>query len=76
MPEQNSSLCEIRNFTDFLEKCLKRKISDYSLKNLTKPGDHYGSIMQSVDVQVLEINGCTKVNEKVKCFSPDYEVEL
>lgn len=62
MPEQQNSLCEIRDFTKFLEECLGRKIFEYSLKNLTKPGDNYGSVMQSVDVKVPGINGCRKVN--------------
>lgn len=66
MPEQNYSFREIRDFTKFLEKCLGRKVFEYSSKSLTKPGDHYGSIMQSVNVNVLDNNGCNKVIVKKK----------
>lgn len=62
MPEQNIiSSREIRDFTKFLEKCLGRKVDEYSLKNLTKPGDHYGSIIQSVSVKVFEKNSFNEV---------------
>lgn len=62
MPEQNIiSSREIRDFTKFLEKCLGRKVGEYSLKNLTKPGDHYGSIMQSVSVKVFKRNSFNEV---------------
>lgn len=66
MPEEFNSLCKIRNFSEFLEKSLQRKVEDYTLKQLTKPGEHYGSIMQSVDVKVVEINGYIKVNVKTR----------
>lgn len=52
MCDQIRSLCEIRNFGEFLEYRLERKIIEYSLKPLTKPGDNYGSIMQAVVVKV------------------------
>lgn len=45
---------EIRFFVEFLEKCLGRKVLEYSLKPLTKPGDNYGSIMQLVAVKVVK----------------------
>lgn len=49
-------LFEIRNFTEFLENCLTRRVLDYKLKPLTKPGDNYGSVMQSIDVKVARKN--------------------
>lgn len=52
MSNQPRSLFEIRKFSEFLEKSLGRRVLDYRLKPLTKPGDNYGSVMQSVDVQV------------------------
>ncbi|XP_055309442.1 uncharacterized protein LOC129573174 [Sitodiplosis mosellana] len=53
MSDQVRSFCEIKEFGKFLEKCLNQKVLDYTLKSLTKPGDNYGSIMQSVDVEVI-----------------------
>lgn len=64
MSDQVQSSYKIRNFGEFLEKCLKRKVIEYSLKPLTKPGDNYGSIMQAVDVKVA---GVTDL-DKVLCF--------
>lgn len=58
--DRNATSSEIRNFTEFLEKHLKRKVLNYTLKSLTKPGDNYGAILRSVDVKVAE-NGDSKV---------------
>lgn len=52
MSDQVCPLCEIKEFDKFLEKCLEQKVLNYTLKPLTKPGDNYGSIMQSVDVKI------------------------
>lgn len=62
MSEQARPLSEIRNFTDFLEKCLERKVLDYTLKPLTKPGDNYGAVLQSVDVKVVGNKGRDEVS--------------
>lgn len=62
MSDQSQTTCKIRDFTEFLEKCLGRKVLEYTLNPLTKPGDNYGSIMLSVEVKVAEINECNKVN--------------
>lgn len=56
-------LCEIRNFTEFLEKCLRQKICNYTLRPLTKPGDNYGSTMQSVEVKLFGIES-SEVSQK------------
>lgn len=82
MSDQVQPLCEIKNFSEFLEKCLGRKVLDYTLKRLTKPGDNYGSIMQSVDVEVAAKSDREKViwinrtvslsdliNEEIKLFA-------
>lgn len=61
MSEQTKPLSEIRNFTEFLEKCLERKVLSYTLKPLTKPGDNYGAVLQSVDVKVVGNNGIDEV---------------
>lgn len=61
MNDQVHSLYEIRNFGEFLEKCLERKVHEYSLKPLTKPGDNYGSVMQAVDVKVAGETDPTEV---------------
>lgn len=57
------SSCNIRNFTEFLENCLQRKVLGFTLKPLTKPGDNYGSTMQSVDVEVA--GECESASDKV-----------
>lgn len=67
MSDQNQSLCKIRNFVEFLEICLKRKVLEYSLRPLTKPGDNYGGILQSVDVKVAANNDFEEVN-RIKLY--------
>ena len=62
MSDQVRSLCEIKEFVEFLEASLSKKVLDYMLKPLTKPGDNYGSIMQSVDVRVVGENDAKEVN--------------
>lgn len=57
------SSCNIRNFTEFLEICLQQKVLRFTLKPLTKPGDNYGSTMQSVDVEVAGKCDSDKVNK-------------
>lgn len=43
---------EIKDFANFLEKSLQRKVLEYNINPLTKPGDNFGAILQSVDVKV------------------------
>lgn len=45
-------LSEIRNFVELLEESLKRKVFQYTLKPLTKPGCNFGATLQSVEVKV------------------------
>lgn len=61
MCDQDRPLCELNEFKAFLAKCLNRNILSYKLRPLTKPGDNYGSIMQSVDVEVAG-GGLNNVN--------------
>lgn len=60
MCEKNRSY-QIRGFSNFLETCLNRKVLEYTLKPLTKPGDNYGSIMQAVDVKLAGKNESSEV---------------
>lgn len=62
MFEDAKPLTEIRNFTEFLEQHLNKKVLEYSLKPLTKPGDNFGAIVQSVDVKVTGKIGSDEVN--------------
>lgn len=55
----------IRNFTEFLEQNLKKKVLEYTLKPLTKPGDNFGAVVQAVDVKVVKNNE----NNDVRNFS-------
>lgn len=43
---------QIVHLREFLENCLGKKVLDFSLQELTKPGDNYGSIMQALTVRV------------------------
>lgn len=51
MSDQTQVLCEIKQLTQFLEKSLDHKVLKYILKSLTKPGDNYRSVVQSVEVE-------------------------
>lgn len=62
MSDRDHSVCAIRRFPEFLEKCLGRTVLDYTLKPLTKPGDHYGSILQAVEVKVAKNTNSNEVN--------------
>lgn len=53
MSSQSEPPCEIKDFTRFLEECLGRKIVNYSIRRLTKPGENYGSVMLSVEVKMV-----------------------
>lgn len=68
MSDQVRSFCEIKEFSKFLQKSLEKRVLNYELKPLTKPGDNYGSTMQSVDVTVAGENDDDKVNEKFIIF--------
>lgn len=56
---------DIKGLQQFLEKCLKKSVLDYTLSDLTRPGENYGSIMQSLDVTVAEANGRVSDDNKV-----------
>lgn len=62
----SSSFVEIKYLKEFLKMSLGTEVVEYQLKCLTKPGDNYGSIIQSLDVKVIENDG--KVKNKIKYF--------
>lgn len=62
MSDRDHSVCAIRRFPEFLEKCLGQTVLDYTLKPLTKPGDNYGSILQAVEVKVAKNTNSNEVN--------------
>lgn len=47
---------EIVDLKQFLEKCLEKTVLDYTLSDLTKPGENYGSILRSLEVTVADAN--------------------
>lgn len=53
---------EIKNFNEFLEKCLEYKVLNYTIRALTKAGDNYRGVVQSVEVRADNNNN--KVNSK------------
>lgn len=62
----SNSFFEIQDLKEFLKISLGTDIVRFQLKCLTKPGDNYGSIIQSIDVKVTEND--EKVNDKVNYF--------
>lgn len=62
----SSSFVEVKYLKEFLKLSLGTEAIEYQLKCLTKPGDNYGSIIQSLDVKVIESNG--KVKDETKYF--------
>lgn len=52
---------EIKNLKQILEKCLGGTVVEYKLANLTKPGDNYGSIIQSLEVITVDKNESVSV---------------
>lgn len=41
-------------FREFLEKSLRRKIFDYTLKPLTNLGDNFGGLLQALEVKLID----------------------
>lgn len=86
MSEQRYSECDIKDFREFLEKSLKQKVLDYSIKPLTKNGDNFSGIIRSVDVKVAEVkgigvslNGIESVESMFPhfyCFSSIYSIKF
>lgn len=62
MSDSSSSMGEIKNFNEFLEKCLEYKVLNYTIRALTKAGDNYRGVVQSVEVRADNNNN--KVNAK------------
>lgn len=44
------------NLKDFLRKCLKKTDLEYTIKSITKYGDHRGSSLQALDVKFNKNN--------------------
>lgn len=70
----SNSFVEIRFLKEFLEISLGAKVIEYQLKFLTKPGDNYGSIIQSLEVKLTEND--EKVKERVKYFQLNWPLRL
>lgn len=47
---------EIPYLKEFLENHLNKEVKKYSLRYFTKPGEHYGSIMQGLTVELEDEN--------------------
>lgn len=77
MPDELTSVCGIRDFIGFLEKCLRKKVVAYSWKSLTNPGENFGSELQSLEVKVTETYGsqvkCILISIK-ECFNLLFEI--
>ncbi|XP_055321212.1 uncharacterized protein LOC129577737 [Sitodiplosis mosellana] len=54
MSNQCVSLNDIKHLKTFLEKCLNKKVLEYKLNSLTNPGDNFGSILRTIDLNVIE----------------------
>lgn len=66
MTEEIRPLSEIRNFTAFLEQHLNKKVLEYTLKPLTKPGDNFGAIVKSVDVKAVDNSDSDEVSSFIR----------
>lgn len=47
---------ELKSLRYFLEKCLDKTVLNFVLSDLTKAGDNYGSVLQSLEVAVADEN--------------------
>lgn len=54
-------LNEFRQFHEFLENQLARKILEFTLNPLTKPGDNYNSILRALEVTSIKNNRTNEV---------------
>lgn len=57
---------ELRNFSDFLEKCLKRPVLQYSIKPLPKFGENFGSALEALEVKLSKNNQSNEVSSHDK----------
>lgn len=71
MSNKSRSSLAVRKFHGFLETCLQRPVLAYHSEPLTKPGDNYGSIVQSV---IVEVAGKNDINE-VRRFCIHFRTE-
>lgn len=54
-------LREPHDFEEFLGKCFRKPVLEYTIKSLTKYGDHRGSELQALNVKFSKNNGSTEV---------------
>lgn len=71
MRENDQALREIKNVHEFLEKCLKKSVLKYTLNPLTKPGDNYNSVLQSLEVKLIKNNDSAEVY-----YQKSFEIKL
>lgn len=58
----NNSKWNIIEFDSFLEKSLKSKVLEYTLKPLTKLGDNWSNTLLALSVKLLKNNQTNEVN--------------
>ncbi len=52
---------EYKNFTEFLEKCLNKRVVQYAVKPLTESGDNYNSVLHAIEVKSIQNNSSNEV---------------
>ncbi|XP_031632040.1 uncharacterized protein LOC116346242 [Contarinia nasturtii] len=52
------------NIHEFLEKCLKKRVLEYTLRPLTKPGDNFKATIQSLEVKLLKSNDSNEIETR------------
>lgn len=55
-------LKELKKFPQFLETIFGRKVSNFTLNAITKAGDNYNSLLQSLELKLMKNNHSDEVN--------------
>lgn len=66
-----NEFCEIARLKEFLEKHLRKRVLDYSMRSFTKLGDHYGSLIKGLTVEVADHENVSHALGALSCdFAP------
>ncbi|XP_055317996.1 uncharacterized protein LOC129576655 [Sitodiplosis mosellana] len=68
--EKPLNLLEIKQMHTFLEKSLKKNVLNYTLSPVTKPGDNYNFMLQSLEVKLLQNDSFEIDTLKLVCKTP------
>lgn len=63
-----STAREYKNLTEFLEKCLNKRVVQYAVKPLTESGDNYNSVLHAIEVKSIQNNSPNEVQRSIEIF--------